>query len=351
MKDLFFEYYKPTTAFINKIWKDPIYVFDTNVLLDAFRSSEDGYKDLIKTFRILKKNIWIPYQIAKEYHQNLNKTIEEQYKKYDKPLDLLTKFEESVSKRREHPFIEYKNEVEILRNRLTEGKERLKKLISNNTKANEIADIFKDNIGAEPSEKRLNELYKEGEKRYKDNIPPGFEDNDKSNKNKYGDFIIWEDLIKKSQEDKRHIIFVTNDIKCDWFVSYISDSKIPHPILKKEFHERTTMEIYMYTLDDFLKEINQRKNGSVKEDTISEIENRREDYINIVNKIQGNDLDLINKINKKIMTLKGLEKLVNIQNKTLKIKGLSLLESAILKDKLKRMRNAYVHMGLNDIEE
>ena len=69
MKDLFFEYYKPNKAFFDKIWKDPIYAFDTNVLLDAFRSSGETYKELIRTFKRLKDKIWIPYQVASEYHK------------------------------------------------------------------------------------------------------------------------------------------------------------------------------------------------------------------------------------------------------------------------------------------
>ena len=289
--------------------------------------------------------------MASEYHKNLNKVIEEQYEKYDKPLSYLKSFEECVNKTREHPFIEYKVEINILRNRLREGKEKLKKLISSNTKADEISNILGKCIGSKFTEEELRKLYKEADDRYKDNIPPGFKDDTKSNKNKYGDFIIWKELITKSKTEQKDIIFVTNDIKCDWFVSYINDSKIPHPQLKREFRESTKKDIYIYTLDDFLGETKLRNLIAVKEETIEEIKNRRKDYINIVNKIQDNNLDLINKLNKKFMTLKGIEQLGNIQNKTLKIKGLSWLESAILNDKLKRMRNEHIHMALNDIEE
>lgn len=350
MKDLFFEYYKPNKAFFDKIWKDPIYAFDTNVLLDAFRSSEETYKELIRTFKILKDKIWIPYQVASEYHKNLNKVIEEQYEKYDKPLKYLNSFEECVNKTREHPFIEYEVEINILKNRLKDGKEKLKKLISDNTKAYEISNILGKCIGSKFAEDELRKLYKEADDRYKNDIPPGFKDDTKSNKNKYGDFIIWKELIKKSKTDKKDIIFVTNDIKRDWFVSYINDSKIPHPQLKREFRENTKKDIYLYTLDDFLGETKLRNIITVKEETIEEIKNRRIDYTDILNKLRRHELDIIGKFDKKIMKLKGLEKLGNIQNETLKIKGLSLLESH-LNDKLKRMRNAYNNMDLNDIEE
>ena len=254
--------------------------------MDVFRSSEDGYKDLIKIFTKLREQIWIPYQVAVEYHKNLNKTIEDQYKKYDKPLDLLNKFEESVKKTREHPFIEYEDEINILRKRLNEGKEKLKNLILKNTKADEISKILGKNIGDKFTEKELLKLYKDAAGRYKDNIPPGFEDENKSTKNKYGDFLIWKELLNKSKKEKKNIIFVTNDIKCDWFVSYINNTKIPHPLLKKEFKEFTTKDIYIYSLDDFLKEVNKRKNTEVKKETITEIKNRMHNYITIINKIK-----------------------------------------------------------------
>lgn len=353
MKDLFFEYYKPTENFFKELWEDPIYAFDTNVLLDVFRSSEDGYKELIKIFTKLKEQIWIPYQVAMEYHKNLNKTIRDQYKKYDKPLEYLRNFEESVRKTREHPFIEYEKEINVLRKRLNEGKEKLKNLISKNTKADEISKILGKNIGDKFTEDELSKLYKEADDRYRDNIPPGFEDENKSTKNKYGDFIIWKELLEKSKTDKKNIIFVTNDTKCDWFVSYIEDSKMPHPFLKKEFREITQNDIYIYTLDNFLKELNKRKQTDIKGETIDEIKNRRNDYLKlfkIINEQKSlNDLVKYNIHN--LPLLKIREEYLNASKKALEVNEKIHSLKMPYNELLENIKKAYSSIPLNDKEK
>ncbi len=58
----------------------------------------------------------------------------------------------------------------------------------------------------------------DGNARYEHRLPPGFLDGDKE-KNKFGDLIIWYELLDKSAADATafpNVLFVTNDEKKDW---------------------------------------------------------------------------------------------------------------------------------------
>ncbi len=69
----------------------------------------------------------------------------------------------------------------------------------------------------------INEVEKRGEERYKKDIPPGFNDKNKKDsrgyngivyQQKFGDLIIWEDMLEKSSEsDIKNVVFVTSDGK------------------------------------------------------------------------------------------------------------------------------------------
>ena len=62
----------------------------------------------------------------------------------------------------------------------------------------------------------LKELALDSEVRNQHRVPPGFLDSDK-NDNKYGDYIIWKEIISKCKESNSSaIIIITNDEKSDW---------------------------------------------------------------------------------------------------------------------------------------
>lgn len=99
-------------------------------------------------------------------------------------------------------------------------------------------------------------LIKEGEIRYKYNIPPGYKDGKKSDISKFGDLFIWKEIIEfsKSQQHKT-IIFITNDLKEDWWQLDKNNKTLKiNPLLKREFDENCgDASIEFFSLDDFYK--------------------------------------------------------------------------------------------------
>ena len=119
---------------------------------------------------------------------------------------------------------------------------------------NRVTELFTGRVGAKPTEERLAAIRKEGEERYAKKIPPGYEDAKKGGDgDKFGDLIIWKEMIEKAKADKRPIIFVTDDGKSDWWHIHHGKKIGPHPYLVEEFLRETNEQFHIYELPQFLR--------------------------------------------------------------------------------------------------
>src|SRR5205814_1021232 len=122
---------------------------------------------------------------------------------------------------RAHPVIDVERELSVLDRYLSDFEKRMAEARSKHpteelaASFDRVTELFAGRVGPKPTDERLNAIRKEGEERYAKKIPPGFEDAKKGNdsSDKFGDLIIWKELIDKSKTDKRPIIFVTDDGK------------------------------------------------------------------------------------------------------------------------------------------
>jgi hypothetical protein len=114
----------------------------------------------------------------------------------------------------------------------------------------EIIRIFDTKIGVEFKKEELESIIKEGEERYKNEIPPGFKDIEKKNNEKYSDLITWKSIIEFARQ-KTNIVLVLDDKKEDWW--YIVNGKTvgPLPRLIKEFESETNRKILIYRSEQF----------------------------------------------------------------------------------------------------
>lgn len=74
---------------------------------------------------------------------------------------------------------------------------------------------------------KMKELEKQAEERFKNAIPPGYKDYNKKTgnkfydgvviQNKYGDLILWKQLLDFAKIENTSIIFLTDERKEDWW--------------------------------------------------------------------------------------------------------------------------------------
>ena len=268
MKQKFFGYYRLSEKQLKELWENATFVLDTNVLLDVYRYTSETSKNILTILEKVANRLWIPYQVASEYHSNLNNVICEEIRECNSVTVRVQEFQKYIqdisNQKRKHPFIdiEFVNKLQShcdeIYKIIDSEKEKLQSLLTENSLKETIAQLLKDKVGDVIEEQKLKDLYIEGERRYKKSIPPGYKDKNKdkeTNDNKrYGDWIIWQSIIEKAKEHKTNIIFITNDRKEDWYEQFFGKIIGPRPELCQEFYDSTEHKIfYAYTIERFLE--------------------------------------------------------------------------------------------------
>jgi hypothetical protein len=229
MKSKFPGYFKLTDKEINELWEKALFVFDANILLNLYRYSDETRNDFFKILEKIKDRIWIPHQSASEFFENRLNVISQQEKSYEEATNALKAIENEFKNSRQHPFITLKLLKKFstlsreICEQLNDSKEFHNKRINQDDVLDKIETLFNEKVGNEYEKNQLEEIYKEGEVRFLDKIPPGYKDNgkkDNSSKDtrKYGDLVVWKQILDKSKELKQGIILITDDRKEDWWV-------------------------------------------------------------------------------------------------------------------------------------
>ncbi len=294
LSKIFFEYRTPNEKEFKKLNQQSIIVLDTNVLLDLYRLPVNNAVKILAAIDKLKERIWVPHQVAEEFSRDRRIVIENQKKDYERFISSLkqwlgTDFDGEKNKTGKyklestwgvksyhHPFLDigtYINRIEKYFNRVIKEVEKLNKQHIDRQKNDEIFakldKLFKGKIGAGlPKEQLDNEngVYgngpSSGEARYSFEIPPGFADakekdkTDPTHKQKFGDLIIWYELIEKARVAKKSVVFITGEGKKDWWWENHGAKFGPHYMLQREFYEKTNgMNFYIYRTDEFLSKL------------------------------------------------------------------------------------------------
>lgn len=278
MKKHFPGYYTPKSANFAEMWNKGIFIFDTNVLLDLYRYSEETSNELLKVIESIKDRIWIPYQVSKEYHKNLNSVISDQFKRYDESIKTLDQFKCQIEAKRNHPFLSIDLQKEItgfylkIHDALVNKQKDMKSLLSENPIKEKLADLLENKIGDSFPEEQLSSIYSEAEKRYSNKIPPGYKDINKPIPEKYGDYIFWKEVLKKNCEISVPIILITGDTKEDWYYEELGLTIGPRPELIDEFNRVKPNLFYMYPTNQFLKYAVQHLKSEINNKSIIEID-------------------------------------------------------------------------------
>lgn len=286
MKEKFPGYFKLSDKEINHLWENALLVFDANILLNLYRYSDETRDDFFKILEKVKDRIWIPHQSANEFFENRLSVINQQEKSYEEATNALKSIENEFKNSRQHPFItqkllkKFSSLSKEICEQLNESKEFHNKRVYQDDVLGKIESLFNNKVGDEYGKNQLKEIYKEGEIRFLDKVPPGYKDSgkkDDSSKDvrKFGDLVVWKQILDKSIEIKKGIILITDDRKEDWWVRFKGKTISPRPELKKEFQTETKQSFHMYQSDRFLEFATEYLNEEINENAIQEIRELR----------------------------------------------------------------------------
>lgn len=283
MKTEFQEYHLYSKEELKQLWESALFVFDANTLLNMYRYSRETVDEYINALEILKKQnrVWLPYQAGYEFYENRLNVITKYTNSYDEIIDMITKFKDGFGKDYfNHPFLD----ITKIRNDVataladTETHIQLKKSqhpewIKDDDVLRRLNDVFEACTGKKYDDKKLKEIFEEGEGRYQAKVPPGYKDADKGGTRQYGDLILWKEMIDKAKVLKRPVIFISGDVKEDWWLYREGQKVMPRPELKKEMMAEAGVDFHIYTAYNFLDNYRGGKSKDVKvsADTISEV--------------------------------------------------------------------------------
>ncbi|HTV55674.1 MAG TPA: PIN-like domain-containing protein [Terriglobia bacterium] len=265
MRGKFAGWYPKTAAEAAALWDKAIFVPDANVLLHCLRHPVAVREELLRLFDVLKSSLWIPYQVGLEFHRNrldVELGAQDVYDLLIKDQEaILDKARERLRQLRAHPTINVAKELAALDMFATDFRARMAAAQAAHP-AEEITgavarltNLLDGRIGDKWRAEQMAALKKEGEDRYAKRIPPGYKDirKDAGEFDKFGDLIIWKDIIAKAKADKRPIIFISDDVKEDWWWIHRGRKLGPRPELLEEFKAESGQDFHIYEFSQFLR--------------------------------------------------------------------------------------------------
>ncbi|TFH79016.1 PIN-like domain-containing protein [Pseudomonas kribbensis] len=289
MKKEFPGFFANGVSDIENLWDECIFVLDANVLLSLYRYSDSTRSELLQVFEALAGRLWIPNQVAFEYLNNRLTVIGEQSKIYDDAIKRIEALRKSLENSNQHPFVSKETLTTSIENferlivELNENKSVHEKRINSDEIKDQLEKLLADKVGEAFTKEETEEIIAKGKLRYEEKIPPGYCDIKKGGNSTlfadickpYGDYIVWLQLIEKSKSDDKPMIFITGDVKEDWWLLFNGKTIGPQPQLVEEFQSLTKKTFYMYPPDRFLERANTYLQQEISQQAVDEIRDIR----------------------------------------------------------------------------
>jgi len=243
---------------------------DSSVLLNLYLYSEQTREDFLQFLEDLKDRIWLPHQSAYEYERNRVRVIKEQITFSTKLRSLLLGIAEAfvkevkkihprVGREFQSPFLPIEDIQSLLAamtdqidGKLKPDQDEYEGFLTDDPIRERLNQITYDRIGNCFSQLDLKKIYDDGLRRYDLQQPPGYLDAaKKQGVEKYGDLIIWRQLINRAKETGDNIYFITDDAKNDWWQKHGKGPDGARHELIDEMEEHTSKRFLISKGGDF----------------------------------------------------------------------------------------------------
>ncbi|WP_104047640.1 PIN domain-containing protein [Vibrio jasicida] len=247
---------------LNECYESALIVFDTNVLLLPYSMRNESLsllKDLYKSL-IDSERLFIPNRVAREFAKNRNKKLGDIYN------SVLSQKKGKTKNELKYPILESLDEKQELDKKYEKLLEAEKEFYSSISKlastirswewgdpvSSMYSELFEEKVFID-HDKSNNELIAELERRFKLQIPPGYKDAKKDDGG-IGDLAIWLSLTKLGRDKVQDVIFVTEDVKPDWWNQSNGSEFLPRFELIDEFRRDTNgCTLHMVRLSKLLE--------------------------------------------------------------------------------------------------
>jgi len=285
MKNKFRWYLPPSEDEVEAIWKDGILTIDANVLLDLYRYHESTRTSLLNILHEFKGRLWVSHQAATEFFKNRTKVIvvsEESFRQAEKELKKLQEnLDSSIGQLKGNHIIPevlldgLKNEIEKsindAKSKIKEEERKHPKFLHKDPLLERLLDIFEGVVGNDFGDDEKEEIKNQAKQRVENKVPPGYMDDGKDGDRAYGDYYLWQQILKYSKEKERPIIMITSERKDDWWERISGKTIGPRKELVKEAMQFAQQRILIYRTEYFMELVQTRSKQPVNKEAIEEI--------------------------------------------------------------------------------
>lgn len=243
---------------LNEIKSECLIVLDTNILLAPYTVSQKSLSVIANSYgAIIDKNrMIVPAQAAREFARlRANKLTELHSALADLKSKNLKVDLKSYPLLQDVPeYVELRDVVEKITNASQEYKRtvgKLQEVIESWEWKDPVSQVYKRlfdaNVVFDPE---LDHEYIEKDLtwRNQNGVPPGYKDS-----GKVGDLLIWHTILKVGAERKKDLIFVTGDLKADWWHRSNNQNLYPRHELVEEYRRKSEgASFHMLTFPSFL---------------------------------------------------------------------------------------------------
>jgi hypothetical protein len=264
MRSQFPSFFPRSRKDLKEFWASCLYSFDANVLLNVYRVKSGTAEQFFAILDRIKDHIWLSHQAAYEFLRSREGIIQDAKLGYDQTAkelkDLASEVRGKLRILSRHPMIdlqelsqEFDKKVKSVLNGFPALEKKHPNLNDEDPYLERFDDLFRGKVGAPFDEVETERLHSEGERRFKNKVPPGYKDVPKDVLDRYGDFIMWRQILAYCKQQQRPLIFVTDDEKDDWWRDVRGQKRGPRAELMMEFFNETQQPLLMYTMDRFME--------------------------------------------------------------------------------------------------
>lgn len=285
LKEQFLRFYAPRDDEISSALHHGLVAVDTNVLLSLYRFQSQARDELFRVLEELGNRLWIPHQVALEFHQRRLSVIAEQERFFGKvQADLQASIEDYTQK-----FRAFGNRIAMPEAGVRKVLQRVQAAhqaacveVSDAEKGNQVhlqnrdsdeilarlEGLFIDKVGDPMATAQLDEAQKEAKRRIDAKVPPGYMDRSKADP--FGDYIIWKQLREEAAKRRVSTVFVTDDRKEDWFRREHGLTLGPRTQLCEEMETEAGVRLLMMTTETLLIQAKKHLGASVSSATVDQ---------------------------------------------------------------------------------
>jgi hypothetical protein len=285
-------YATPTAEDYRRVLTGGVVVPDANVLLNLYRYTAAARDDLLAVLNRLGDRLWVPHQALCEFWQS-RATVLRDPRGTEKTLSDLT----GLRDRAASTFRTWANRVSLPAAQMEHITTLLRSLnddfgalmsniaeFADDTAVEAARDTNKDQVlralvpilanrvGPALDEHSYAQAVTEGMRRVEAREPPGYMDKKKNDTGAAGDYLVWLQVLLETEKRHCDVLFVTGDVKEDWWREEHGERRGPRIELVDEVRRRAGTQLFMLRPTQLLDYARTALAVTVREESVQDVD-------------------------------------------------------------------------------